>query len=216
MSKEGLKAPGILNRKSLLAAAQSLATHDRDLAAILANHGPPPLWGRRPNFTTLIQIILEQQVSLVSAAAMFKRLSVNVVPLTPERFIELGEAHLRGFGVTRQKAAYCLNVARAVADGSLSANALGKLSDAKAHGELVRVKGIGRWSADIYLLMALKRPDIWPIGDVALVTAITEVKRLSARPSIEEFIAIAERWRPFRAVAARMLWQYYLAKRKRI
>ena len=213
---KGLKPPGTLNRKSLLTAAQRLAERDRDLAAILASHGPPPLWSRRPEFTTLIQIILEQQVSLVSAAAMFKRLSVNVAPLTPERFLELGEAHLRGFGVTRQKAAYCLNVARAIADGSLSANALGKLSDAEAHAELVRVKGIGRWSADIYLLMALKRPDIWPIGDVALVTAITEVKRLDNRPSIEEFIEIGKAWRPFRAVAARMLWQYYLAKRKGI
>jgi DNA-3-methyladenine glycosylase II len=204
-----------LNKSSLLEAVHILAARDSDLATVLSNYGPPPLWARKPEFTTLLQIILEQQVSLISAAAMFKRFSINVVPLTPQRLIELGESHLRGFGVTRQKAAYCLNIARAVSEGGLTATALARMSDEEARAELVRVKGIGPWTADIYLLMALKRPDIWPIGDVALVTAITEVKRLSARPSIPEFITLAEGWRPFRAVAARMLWHHYLEKRRK-
>lgn len=204
----------ILNGKSLLEAARILTTRDPDLATILTHHGPPPLWARRPDFMTLIQIILEQQVSLVSAAAMFRRLSMNIGPFTPERFIEIGEPHLRALGVTRQKAAYCLHAARAIAEGRLNTTALSRMNDGAARAALMQVKGIGPWSADIYLLMALKRPDIWPLGDVALVTAITELKQLSSRPTLEEFVEIAEPWRPFRAVAARMLWQYYLAQRK--
>jgi DNA-3-methyladenine glycosylase II len=208
-----LKRARALNRASLADAAKLLAARDQGLAFVLANHGTPPLWARRPAFSTLIQIILEQQVSLTSAASMFRRISANVVPLTPERFIELGERHLRSLGVTRQKASYCLHVARAVVEGGLSSTSLARMNDEDARTELMRVKGIGPWSADIYLLMALKRPDIWPVGDVALVTAITELKKLNARPSPAEFVEIAEPWRPFRAVAARMLWQYYLAQR---
>jgi DNA-3-methyladenine glycosylase II len=208
-----LKRARALNRASLADAAKLLAARDQGLAFVLANHGTPPLWARRPAFSTLIQIILEQQVSLTSAASMFRRISANVVPLTPERFIELGERHLRSLGVTRQKASYCLHVARAVVEGGLSSTSLARMNDEDARTELMRVKGIGPWSADIYLLMALKRPDIWPVGDVALVSAITELKKLNARPSPAEFVEIAEPWRPFRAVAARMLWQYYLAQR---
>lgn len=202
-----------LNRKSLSAATKTLAARDKDLALILTRYGTPPLWARKPDFSTLIQIVLEQQVSLTSAASMFRRLSTNVVPLTPERFVELGEHYLRSLGVTRQKAAYCLHVARAVAEGGLGSASLARMSDDDARAELMRVKGIGPWSADIYLLMALKRPDIWPVGDVALVTAITKLRKLNSRPSPAEFIEIAEPWRPFRAVAARMLWHYYLAQR---
>jgi DNA-3-methyladenine glycosylase II len=208
-----LKRARALNRASLSDAAKLLAARDQDLAFVLANHGTPPLWSRRPTFSTFIQIILEQQVSLTSAASMFRRISANVMPLTPERFIELGEHHLRSLGVTRQKAGYCLHVARAAVEGGLRSSSLARMNDEDARAELMRVKGIGPWSADIYLLMALKRPDIWPVGDVALVTAITELKRLSSRPAPAEFIEMAEPWRPFRAVAARMLWQYYLARR---
>jgi DNA-3-methyladenine glycosylase II len=204
-----------LNRKSLSAATKTLAARDKDLASILTRYGTPPLWARKPDFSTLIQIVLEQQVSLTSAASMFQRLSTNIVPLKPERFMELGEQYLRSLGVTRQKAAYCLHVARAVVEGDLASASLARMSDEDARAELMRVKGIGPWSADIYLLMALKRPDIWPVGDVALVTAIKELKKLNSRPAPDEFIKLAEPWRPFRAVAARMLWHYYLAERNR-
>ena len=202
-----------LNRKSLSAATKTLAARDKDLGSVLARYGTPPLWARKPEFSTLIQIVLEQQVSLTSAASMFRRLSTNVVPLTPERFMELGEHYLRSLGVTRQKAAYCLHVARAVAEGGLGSASLARMSDEDARAELMRIKGIGPWTADIYLLMALKRPDIWPVGDVALVTSIMQLKKLRSRPSPDEFVKLAEPWRPFRAVAARMLWHYYLAER---
>ncbi len=170
------------------------------------------MWARRPGFPTLLRIVLEQQVSLVSARAMFARLKSNVEPFTPEAFIESGEGRLRSLGVTRQKAHYCVQVAHAFADGQL--DRIGRLNDEDAHAALLSIKGVGPWTANIYLLMALRRPDVWPDGDVALATAVGKLRKMSARPSFSELARIAEAWRPYRSVAARMLWQYYLAKRE--
>ncbi len=169
------------------------------------------MWGRPPGFPTLLRIILEQQVSLVSARAMFERLKSNIEPFTAVGFTEAGEAYLRSLGVTRQKAQYCVQVAEAFTNGHL--NQIGRMSDDDAHATLVSIKGVGRWTANIYLLMALRRPDIWPDGDVALATAVGKLRKLHHRPSFIELAKIAERWRPYRSVAARMLWQYYLAER---
>jgi DNA-3-methyladenine glycosylase II len=202
-----------LTNESLAAAAEALAARDRDLASIYKVHGPPPMWGRQPGFPTLLRIILEQQVSLVSARAMFDRLKSNIEPFTAVGFIEAGEAYLRSLGVTRQKAHYCVQVAEAFTNGHL--NQIGRMSDEDAHAALVSIKGVGPWTADIYLLMALRRPDIWPDGDVALATAVGRLRKMNPRPSFSELAKIAERWRPYRSVAARMLWQYYLAERKR-
>src|SRR5262245_15493570 len=150
-------------------AATLLASRDTDLSVVFRKYGPPPLWGRRPGFVTLVRIILEQQVSLVSARSMFGRLTTHIQPFTPERFLQLGDTQLRALGVTRQKSSYFLSLADAAAAGSL-AN-LARMDDEEARSALMRVKGIGSWTADIYLLMVLKRPDIWPNGDVALATA---------------------------------------------
>ncbi len=170
------------------------------------------MWSRRPGFRTLIQIILEQQVSLASAASMFARLRENVVPFQPARMIELGEAHLKSLGLTRQKTAYCLHLAQSVRDKRLNLSQLSRMSDAEAKSVLMELKGIGSWSADIYLLMALGRYDIWPANDLALAIAVTKLKRLPRRPDSNRLTEMAEAWRPYRSVAARMLWQYYLAR----
>jgi DNA-3-methyladenine glycosylase II len=167
------------------------------------------MWARKPGFTTLVRIIIEQQVSLVSARAMFERLKTNVEPFAAERFIEVGEPFLRSLGMTRQKSAYCLHLAQAITEGRL--DSLSRLSDDDAHATLLHIKGIGPWTAQVYLLMALRRPDIWPNGDVALASAVTNLKQLKVRPSFPELAQMADAWRPFRSVAARMLWQYYLA-----
>lgn len=169
------------------------------------------MWGRRPGFQTLVRIVLEQQVSLVSARAMFARLRSNIQPFTAESFIKSGEPYLCSLGVTRQKAHYCVQVAHAFRNGNLIS--LNRLSDEDAHAELLRIKGVGPWTANIYLLMALKRPDIWPDGDVALATAVGKLLGMKSRPSFAELAQIAEKWRPYRSVAARMLWQFYLAER---
>lgn len=201
-----------LTETSVAEAANYLATRDQDLAFILSRYGPPPMWARKPGFATLVHIILEQQVSLVSAASMFARLKKNTVPFHPVRVIELGEAHLKSLGLTRQKTAYCLHLAQSLMDKRLRLSQLSRMSDVEAKAALMEVKGIGSWSADIYLLMALGRADIWPADDLALAIAITKLKQLSRRPTSKGLSEMAEAWRPFRSVAARMLWQYYLAK----
>jgi len=200
-----------LTRKSLILAAEILAARDPDLGSIYRAHGAPPMWGRRAGFSTLLRIVLEQQVSLVSARSMFERLKSNFEPFTPERFIESGEAYLRSLGVTRQKAHYCIQVAETFVEGRL--NGIGRMNDEDAYAALLDIKGVGPWTANIYLLMALRRPDIWPYGDVALATAVSKLRKMSTRPSSVELAQIAEAWRPYRSVAARMLWQYYLAER---
>ena len=203
----------ILTEKSLALAARELAARDEMLGQIHAVHGDPPLWRRAAGFQTLVHIILEQQVSLKSAKAMLVRLEAAIQPFTPERFLELSDAYLRGLGVTRQKSAYVLHLAESIVNGDLSFARLARMSDDEARLILTRVKGIGLWSADVYLLMAMRRADIWPAGDLALAVAMKELKGLDARPGPEELERLAEQWRPHRAVAARMLWQYYLGKR---
>jgi DNA-3-methyladenine glycosylase II len=170
------------------------------------------MWGRRPGFETLLRIVLEQQVSLLSARAVFARLKSNIQPFNPQTFISAGEGSLRSLGVTRQKAHYCIQVAHAFKSGDL--RSLGAMSDEEAHATLLRIKGVGPWTANIYLLMALKRPDIWPDGDIALATAVGRLRKLKTRPSFPELAEIAQHWRPYRSVAARMLWQSYLAERR--
>lgn len=199
-----------MTAESLATATRALARKDEDLRRIYKAHGVPPMWARRPGFATLLQIIIEQQVSLTSARSMVKRLTTNIEPFTPERFIELNEPHLRSLGLTRQKSHYCVQLAHAFIEGRL--DKIGRMSDEEAHSALVSVKGIGTWSANVYLLMALKRPDIWPNGDVALATAVGKLMQRPVRPSFIELEKIADAWRPFRSVAARMLWHYYLQR----
>jgi DNA-3-methyladenine glycosylase II len=203
----------ILTEKSLALAARELAARDPTLAGIHATYGDPPLWRRATGFQTLVHIILEQQVSLKSAKAMLVRIEAAIRPFTPERVIELGDAYLRGLGVTRQKSAYLLHLSDSIVNGDLRFTRLARLSDEEARLVLTRVKGIGSWSADVYLLMAMRRADIWPAGDLALAVAMQELKGLEQRPGPIELERLAEQWRPHRAVAARMLWQYYLGKR---
>ncbi len=199
-----------LTKENLKDAALYLAARDNDLALLLETNGVPPLWARKPCFSTLIHIILEQQVSLASAKAMYNRLVDNLVPFTPNCFLEAGSSHLRSLGLTRQKSAYCINVAEAILADQLDLKSLSKMDDLAVVERLTRIKGIGTWTANIYLLMALRRPDIWPSGDIALANTVRNVKGLQGYPPQTTLLEIAETWRPFRSVAARMLWHHYL------
>jgi len=192
-------------------AARELAARDRDLAGLLERHGPPPLWARRPGFPTLVRIILEQQISLRSARAAYLRLAEGLGAITPASFIAAGRDGLRSLGQTRQKAAYCVGLAQAIANGDLDLSAVARMSDEDAEAALTSVRGIGPWTARIYQLMALRRPDVWPDGDLALLSALREVKGPRANGSSSAVLRTVGRWRPYRAVAARMLWQHYLA-----
>ena len=209
-----MKPSNPLNESTLAQAARILARRDSTLGAILADHGPPPLWARQPNFSTLVHIILEQQVSLASAASIFARVKRNTVPFRPARLIELGETHLKSLGLTRQKTAYCLDLAESLHAKRLRLSQLSRMEDDEARTALMQVKGIGRWSADIYLLMALLRPDVWPANDLALAIAVKNLKQLRVIPTQQQLESMAEAWRPFRSVAARMFWQSYLAQQK--
>lgn len=202
-----------LNEQGLAEAAISVAAIDQDLAILLANHGTPPLWARAPGFVTLLRIILEQQVSLASADATYRRLLASIEPVTPATVLEAGAPFLRTLGITRQKAGYFVNVAEAVQTGGLDLGGLEALDDEAAIEKLTYVKGIGPWTAKIYLLMALCRPDVWPIGDIALATAVKNMKGWQQRPTQPELSEIAKSWRPYRATAARLLWHYYLIEK---
>ncbi len=201
-----------LSPTRLLEGVKVLARRDPCLADISSRHGPPPMWERARGFPTLVHIILEQQVSLASARAAFARLAKAADPLTPENFEKLSDPQLRQIGFSRQKTRYGRALARAVRDGSLDLEGLDRLDDPDARTELMKVTGIGAWTADIYLLMALGRPDVWPRGDLALELAIQRVKGLASRPTRDETLAISEPWRPWRAVAARLLWHFYLSE----
>jgi DNA-3-methyladenine glycosylase II len=206
--------PGLtpLDEITLQRGLDDLARRDRDLAALLERLGPPPLWARPPGFGTLIHIILEQQVSLASARAAYDRLQAAADPLTPARLLELDDATLRAVGFSRQKSAYARHLAEALVAGTLDLAALSTLDDDAVRAHLQRVKGIGPWTAEIYLLMVLGRADAWPVGDLALAAAVQEVKALDQRPDAATLLALAEGWRPWRAVAARLFWHHYLSK----
>ena len=202
-----------LTGSSLAEAVDLLAARDSDLGAVVARFGRPPLWDREPGFPTLVRLILEQQVSLASAKAAFDRLLVAADPLTPGAFLRLDDVALLAIGFSRQKTRYTRALALAVDAGELDLDALAHATDAEVDRRLTALPGIGSWTATIYRLMVLRRPDAWPIHDIALAQAIAEVRGLSRRPAADEMLALAEGWRPWRAVAARILWHHYLSVR---
>jgi DNA-3-methyladenine glycosylase II len=184
-------------------------------AAILERAGPPRFRRRRNGFETLLHIILEQQVSIDAAAAMFRRLHGLLGDVTPAAFLTVDEANLRLCGFSRQKAAYGRGLAEAVASGSLDFTRLAAASDDDALAALVALKGIGRWSAEIYLIFAMGRDNIWPAGDLGLQLGIAADLGLTERPGEAALREIGERWQPWRSVAACLFWQSYLHARKR-
>jgi DNA-3-methyladenine glycosylase II len=207
--------PKSLSSETLGHGVEFLANADTDLARLVSEVGPPPLWAREPGFPTLVHIILEQQVSLASAQAAFTRLQASAVDLTPVRFLEFKDGELKAIGFSRQKTLYCRELAGAILRGELDLENLTMMDDSSARTKLMEIKGIGSWTADIYLLLAMLRPDIWPSGDLALATAVQGVKGLPSRPGPDELESIARPWQPWRAVAARILWHHYLSQRGR-
>jgi DNA-3-methyladenine glycosylase II len=206
---------GRLTERSLVRAAHDLAERDPVLAASVHRFGPPPLWAREPSFATLVHLILEQQVSLASAQAAFDRLSVVLGGhVDPSGFLVLDDETLRAIGFSRQKAGYARDLALAIGDG-FGLAALAPLPDDEVRTRLTSLRGIGRWTADVYLTMCLLRPDVWPHGDQALATGAAELLGLAERPTFDALGALAERWHPFRAVAARIVWHHYLGVRAR-
>ncbi len=202
-----------LTEATLGPAVHLLAARDPVLEASVRRFGVPPLWAREPGFPTLVHIILEQQVSLASARAAFDRLVAARDPLTPGAFLELDDQALLEIGFSRQKATYARELARAVLEGRLRLEALPSLDDEAVDAQLTALPGIGPWTATIYRLMVLGRPDAWPAHDIALAQAVADLRGSSRRPDAAEMATLADGWRPWRAVAARILWHHYLSER---
>ena len=207
-----IQSPRALSHAALHAGTRALVAADSRLAAVVSRLGMPPMFGRRPGFAALVRIILEQQVSLAAAWTMYRRLGLYAGGITPESIAALEVGGLREFGLTQQKAAYCHGLAVRVRDRRLDLSAVARADDESARTMLLEVPGIGPWSVDIYFLMALRRPDVWPQGDLALAVALREVRVMRRLPSREQQHRIAMRWAPWRSVAARILWMHYLAR----
>jgi DNA-3-methyladenine glycosylase II len=197
-------------------AAILLAEEEASLGLIVDEWGLPPFRQREPGFSTLVLLILEQQVSLESGAAMFRRLLDLVDVVTTRTVLDAGDTGLRSIGVTRQKAGYLLGLAEAVSGGELDLDALPQTTEPDARARLIALKGIGLWTADAYLLSALRLPDVFPVGDRALQVGTMEALGLDAVPGPSDLETISAPWRPVRAVAARLIWHRYLSTRGRV
>jgi DNA-3-methyladenine glycosylase II len=202
--------PLIVDEASLHEAAERLRAKVPELVERLtAAGGRPPLRRREPGFAGLAAIIVSQQVSVASAAAIFGRLQARVVPLEAAQIARATEDELRACGLSNAKIRALRAVAQAEVEGSLDLKGLGDLDAGDAHKALVAVKGVGPWTADIFLLFCLGHPDAFAAGDLALQEAAKLALSLKRRPDAARLERIAERWRPLRGVAARMLWAYY-------
>lgn len=196
------------------AAIDRLVAADSRLAAVVERHGRPAVFRRPASFATLVLLILEQQVSLSSAAAAYRKLA-ETVPVEPTAVLELDDVTLRAIGFSRQKTRYVRALATAQASGGIDIDRLEYLSDEKVRASLLALPGIGPWTADVFLLSSLGRPDIWPTGDRALQVGAAEVLGLSSPPAAAELEALGEQWRPLRSTAAQLIWHEYLARRGR-
>lgn len=202
-----------MTETDLRAGVRELGRREPLFAQVVERHGFPPLWDRPPGLPSLLHIMLEQQVSLASARAAFDRLRALADPLDAESLLRLDDVQLREVGFSRQKTRYARALATAVRDGSLDLGGLAGLDDDTVDAHLRTVPGIGPWTSAIYRLSALGRPDAWPAADLAVIVGIAELWQLHELPSPAATTERAEAWRPWRAVAARILWQQYLATR---
>lgn len=200
----------VLSAELYRQALAELGERDADFRRVLDDLGPPAFYVRPPGFPTLIRIILEQQVSLASANATYRKLEQALGEITPESLLTVDAEGLRGVGFSRQKSRYARLLAEEVAGGDLDLEALIGLDDESVRERLIRIPGIGPWSAEIYLLIGLRRADAWPVGDLGVIVGVQQVKGLESRPDRALLEEIGEAWRPWRGVATRLLWHQYL------
>ncbi len=192
----------------------SLVKKDKNLNSIIKRFGYPPVWTRKPNFQTLIHIILEQQVSLASARATLNKLKEKLGTITPKKLLELSDEELKTCYFSRQKTIYARCLANAIISKQIQLKRLTGLEDAEIRQQLKTIKGIGDWTVDVYLLFALQRTDVFPLGDLAMVNALKEIKKLPKKTKQDHILKLAEHWRPYRSVATMLLWHYYIQTRK--
>jgi DNA-3-methyladenine glycosylase II len=201
------------NETNLNHLCNMLAAKDADLKNIIVTYGCPPIWLRANNFATLVLIILEQQVSLASAYAAYKKLEAAVGSITPENLLALTNAELRACYLSRQKIIYVHGLATALLNKHIDLEWLYEQPDEVVRNTLKQLKGIGDWTVDIYLIHALQRTDVFPVGDLALVKSIIAVKNLPPDSTKADLLALATAWQPYRSIATLLLWHYYIQKR---
>lgn len=190
-----------------------LAERDAMFKNILQQHSYPPMLTRPAGFATLIHIVLEQQVSLASARAAFNKLKEKTGNITPAGVLQLSDEEMKACYFSRQKTVYARHLAEAIISKKIQLHELTMWHDDAVRSVLKQVKGIGDWTADVYLLFALQRTDIFPIGDLAMVNALKEIKKLPANTSKNQLLLLAEAWRPYRSIAAMLLWHHYIKTR---
>ena len=205
--------PVTYDRKNIHSFFDILAHRDYDLKQIVSDYGyPKPLY-REPSFDSLIRLILEQQVSLLSAKAAYLQLRKRIKMVTPQSILDLGEEELRRCYFSRQKAGYAIALSKSILDGDLDLPGLRHKSDEDVRADLVRIKGIGPWTADSYILLCLRRTDIFPVGDIALINSIRKHKKLSSRMTVKGILKMSELWKPYRSLATFLFWHAYLVER---
>ena len=203
----------IFNKENFSLICDKLSKKDKHLRQVIVQYGYPPMWTRPNTFQTLILTILEQQVSLASAYAAFKKLKEKIGFVTADKILSLSDAELRACYFSRQKIVYARALATAVKEKTISLRKLALAGEDTVRTELKKIKGIGDWTVDVYLMHALQRSDLFPLGDIALVNSMKEVKQLSQTITKIEMLEIAESWRPYRTIASMILWHAYIQKR---
>lgn len=200
-----------LTRGHLVQALDELAARDRHIAQGLRLVGYPDERRRgEPSFEHLLRIIVGQQLSVKAAASIFGRLEAALDGnFRPERVLGMGDDELRGLGLSRQKIGYARGLSQAVLDGSIAPARLGELPDEEVIEQITALKGFGRWSAEMFLLFALGRPDVWPADDLGIQAGLHRLKNMRARPDRKRTETVARRWRPYRGAAAIFVWHYY-------
>ncbi|TWR28522.1 DNA-3-methyladenine glycosylase 2 family protein [Mucilaginibacter achroorhodeus] len=191
-----------------------LTIMDTDFAMVIKQHGYPPFWSRPNTFESLVHIILEQQVSLASALSALNKLRERVGEITPARVLVLTDAEMRECYCSRQKTAYIRYLAEAILGGQINLSDFEQMEDDDIRSRLTALKGIGNWTVDVYLMFALHHTDVLPIGDLAIVNAIKQLKNLQKDTPKEDLLIIADTWKPYRTVASMLLWHFYLQTRK--
>lgn len=188
---------------------------DPDLKKILDRYGYPPMWTRTNSFETLVHFILEQQVSLASALAALNKLKERITEISPANLLNLSDEELKICYFSRQKTLYTRALANSIIQKEIDLASLEKLPDEIVREQLVKLKGIGNWTADVYLMFVLRRTDIFPVGDLAAVNAFKQIKQLAPETTRAELVTLSEAWKPNRTIATMILWHFYLSSRQK-
>ena len=199
------------NEENLHRLYDAVAKKDKDLKAIIKEYGYPPVWVRPNTFETLVLTILEQQVSLASAYSAYKKLKERI-NITPNNLLQLTDEELRNCYLSRQKIIYTRELANAIVSKKINLKKFQEQPDDIVRKELKALKGIGDWTVDIYLLHALRRMDVFPIGDLALVNSIKMIKQLPEATK-DDLNKMSEKWKPYRSIATMLFWHYYIKEK---